>query len=76
MKLEKTCLLTAPVMGLTNQGESVLILVKRSASRMGVMADPVKFMHQHSVNNALRSKTLLMPAAARSLAFSCLLHAK
>lgn len=41
MKLEKTVLLMALVIGRTKKGESVLILVNSSASSTGVMAEPV-----------------------------------
>ena len=41
MKLEKTVLLMALVIGRTKKGESVLILVKSKASSTGVMAVPV-----------------------------------
>lgn len=40
MKLEKTVLLMALVIGRTKKGESVLILVNRSARSTGVMAEP------------------------------------
>ena len=42
MKPEKTALLMALVIGRTRKGESVLILVKSSASSTGVIAEPAQ----------------------------------